>query len=344
MQAYGDVGDLLPGDSDPSLRVLMTSRQRFGRPVDRLDLGVLSPAEALELFTRLIDNGARVQAEMDEAVALCEWVGRLPLGIELVGRYLALHPSLSLARMGQRLEEKRLQVRAFQQRPDEMAYELTLQVAFELSWQNLTPAAKTLAGLLSLFAPDPIPADLIARALPDWDEEDLEESLDGVLVHRSLVQIVAESAGTYQLHQLLREFIAEKLNAELAEQKTALQTGIAYALTAIAKEEIPQTVTLGIQAQVAAAIPHLAVVAHQLTHLLQNSTDAVWPYVGLARFYQGQSLWPEAEKAHQACLTMTEQRFGAEHPYTAISLNGLAALYYAMGRLPRRPSRSIGDR
>ncbi|MEO0458251.1 MAG: tetratricopeptide repeat protein [Cyanobacteria bacterium P01_A01_bin.114] len=328
VQTYSDVKPYLPTE-DSSFQVLMTSRRRFGQPVSRLDLGVLKPDEALTLLTKLVDNPDRVQSQQTDATELCEWVGRLPLGIELIGRYLALHETLNFAKLQKRLDAKRLQVKAFHQVPEEMAYETTLQAAFELSWQDLANEVKTLAGTLSLFASDPIPGELITRALPDWDEEDLEDALDEVLVHRNLLQ--SDQDGSYQLHQLVREFVADKLETELAEQASALQKGVAQALGDVAKR-IPQLVTVSLQQQLLATIPHMAQVTNHMSHVIDDSTDAIWPFVGLARFHTAQSLWPETQYWWQACLTMTEQRFGPEHPSTATSLNNLAGLYESMGR------------
>ncbi len=328
VQSYKDVKDYLPKE-DPGFRVLMTSRRRFAKPVNRLDLGVLLQDEALALLTRLIDDTDRVNAQQIEAIALCEWVGRLPLGVELVARYLALHPNMTFTRLQERLETKRLQAKAIRDLPEEMAYEHSLEAAFELSWQDLEPEAKTLMGLLSSFAPAPIPQGLIAWALPGWDEEELEDALDGVLLQRNLLQ--SDADGSYQLHQLIREFTVAKLETELSDQASALQKGVADSLVNFAKR-IQQIVTVSARQTVSEAIPHMSLVARELSHLIEDSTDAIWPFVGLGRFYQSQSLWPEAEHWWQSCLNITEERFGSDHPDTATSLNNLAGLYESMGR------------
>ena len=333
VQQYGAVRDFLPNDE--SFRVLMTSRQRFGKPVDRLDLGVLPLDEAMALLTQLIDDSERVSRQQAEAESLCEWVGRLPLGVELIARYLALHPNVTFAKLQERLNRKRLEARALNQAPEEVAYEqlqdyeAPIKAAFELSWQDLAPQAKTLMGLLSVFAVAPIPQELIAGALPEWEEEDLEEQLDTVLVQRNLLQ--SDIDRSYQLHQLIREFTALKLNTELSDQTSALQKDVADSLVVVAKQ-IQPIVTVSAQQVVSEAIPHMALVAQTLSYAIEDSTDALWPFVGLGRFYQSQSLWPEAEHWWQACLEMTKRRFGFDHPDTATSLNNLALLYESMGR------------
>ncbi|MEL6382980.1 MAG: tetratricopeptide repeat protein [Cyanobacteria bacterium J06626_18] len=327
VQQYRDVKPFLPVD-DPSLRVLMTSRQRFGKPVDRLDLGVLPLQEAVALLTRLIDDANRVR-EQPTAAALCEWVGRLPLGVELIARYLALHEHMTFATLQKRLETKRLEARAFRNLPEEMAYEYSIQAAFDLSWQDLPPEAKTVMGLLAIFAPAPIPQALIEGALPEWDEEDLEDSLDAVLVQRNLLQ--SDTDGSYQLHQLLREFTVTKLETDLSTEKLFLQRSVALAMTRFASR-IEPIVRVNARQSVSLAIPHLALVAQTLISVLADDEDPGWMFTGLARFYESQSLWPEAEHWYRERLKMSEQRFGPDHPDTATSLNNLAGLYRSMGR------------
>ncbi|MBT9312625.1 tetratricopeptide repeat protein [Leptothoe kymatousa] len=328
VQAYGDVKDCLPVDQT-SFRVLMTSRQRFGRPVDRLDLGVLPLDEAMDLLTRLMDDGDRVRRQQTEAEALCKWVGRLPLGVELIARYLALHPNVSFAKLLERLERKRLDAKAMRTLPEEIAYEYSIEAAFELSWQDLTPGTKTLMGLLAVFAAAPIPQGLIEGALPEWDEEDLEDGLDGELVRRNLLQ--GDNDGSYQLHQLIREFTVSKLETELSDQTSTLQKGVAVAVTNFASAIEPMVRKYDLP-KVGLGLPHMALVATGLNHVLADDDNPGWVFTGLARFYQSQSLWPEAERWYKGRLEMTEERFGFDHPDTATSLNNLAGLYESMGR------------
>ncbi len=334
VQAYDDIKNLLPQE-DVSFRVLMTSRQRFEKPVDRLDLGVLPLGEAMALLMRLVDNEHRVKQQLNEAEALCEWVGRLPLGVELIARYLALHPNTTFVKLQERLNRKRLETKALNSASEEVAYdqlqtyEAPIQAAFELSWQDLTPAAKTLMGLLAVFAAAPIPKGLIEGALPEWDEEDLEDGLDVELVRRNLLQSGGD--GSYQLHQLIREFTVGKLETELSDQTSALQKGVADALVSFA-QQTQQIVTLSARQALGEAVPHMELIARELSHIIEDSTDSLWPFVSLARFYESQSLWSEVHHWYQSCLEITEERFGCDHPDTALSLNNLAGLYRTMGR------------
>jgi hypothetical protein len=154
-------------------RVLVTTRERL-QGIDRLDLDVLDSAAALALLRGIV--GDRVEAEADTAAAICEWLGFLPLGLELVGYYLNSKPDLSLAEMLERLQEKRIEARSLN--PKRLPVNLTAQrgvlAAFELSWEQLEAEAQELAMRLSIFAAAPIPWGLVRDCWSEADEEDLE--------------------------------------------------------------------------------------------------------------------------------------------------------------------------
>ncbi len=322
-EAYRNLQEYLP--PDPKFRLLITTRARLGHPVQRLELDVLGKAAAFQLLRKLVGNDDRIVAEVKTAKVLCEWVGRLPLGIELIGRYLEIHANLKLETLLTRLQAQKLSAKALQKVPSEMPYRDSIEAAFELSWQTLSEAAKQVGSLLSLFALAPIPKDLIANCW-DGDEEDLEDCLDVELVNRSLLSV--SNQGSYLLHALTREFFATKLESPTTEADE-LRCKFAEAMTAVAKT-IPQTVTLEVIAKVKAAIPHLEAATVYTSFI--NDEDCDWPYTGAARFYAGQSLWQEAEYWWKARQEMTIERFGEEHPATATSLNNLAELYRSQGR------------
>ncbi len=322
-EAYRSLQDYLP--PDPRFRVLITTRAKLSHPIRRLELGVLSKAAAFRLLRKLVGDDDRIATEVKTAKALCEWVGRLPLGIELIGRYLEIHATLKLETLLSRLEAQKLKARALQQVPSEMPYRDSIEAAFELSWQTLSESAKQVGSLLSLFALAPIPKELIANCL-DWDEEDVEDCLDVELVNRSLLSV--SNHGSYLLHALTREFFAAKLESLIIEADE-LRRRFAEAMIEIAKT-IPYTVTLEVIARVKAAIPHIeATTAY--TYLIGDK-DCVVSYTRAAWFYGGHSLWQESEYWLKACRKMTIDRFGENHPNIAASLHNLAQLYHLQGR------------
>ncbi len=323
---YKEIQPYLPPSSN-RFKVLMTTRKHFGK-IPKLSLDVLQPQAALELLRKLIGN-ERADVETRLIASLCERLGYLPLGLELVGRYLARKEDLSLAEMLQRLEKKKLKERSLSQPEENMTAQLGVQAAFELSWDELKDTDKQLACLLSLFAAAPIPWELVESCLPDADAEELEESRDDELLKLHLLQ--RKEKGIYQLHPLLREFFQGKLEAPPFEENSGdVKQGFARVMVAVAKA-IPETPILEQITAVSPAIPHIAEVANNLIQYVSDD-DLIWAFVGNARFYQGQGLYDKAAPWFQECLEVTTKRLGEEHPTVAGSLSNLAVLYRFQGR------------
>lgn len=224
-----DVEPYLPPSASSRFKVLMTTRLKFGPPIQSLSLDVLSPEQALELLTVLI-GAERVQPELEMAKTLCQWLEYLPLGIELVGRYLLKRTDLSLATLLFRLQEKAKKRQAIKHdalQQDEVTGSSTArrgaEAAFELSWDELDENSQHLGKLLSLFAPAPIPWYLAASVeqkycedsdpSQEFDEEEFEQTRTRLLdLH--LLQLSQQQEQIYRLHSLIREFFRSKLEGE----------------------------------------------------------------------------------------------------------------------------------
>jgi len=155
-------------------KVLLTTREELGRPVEHLALDKLQPEAALDLLTSLV-GVQRIQQESEIAEQLCQWLDYLPLGLELVGRYLERDPDLSLKTMLSLLEKKRLRHRSVLEADSTMTARLGVADAFELSWERLEENAQQLGCLLSLFASADIPWDLVKLAYSNMPSSENEE-------------------------------------------------------------------------------------------------------------------------------------------------------------------------
>jgi len=323
---YQQIRPYLQGASS-RFKVLMTTRQKLGAAIKQLSLDVLQPDAALQLLRSLLaETPERIERELDVAKQLCEWLGYLPLGLELVGRYLARKPDLSLSAMMQRLEKKRLEQPALVKPDADMTAQRGVQAAFVLSWQELAEDDRLLGCVLSLFAAAPIPWNLVEQCLPEKDEDELEEIRDDKLLNLHLLQRKGE--GIYQLHPLLREFFQSKFTG--LEQAEEFRRSFCGVIVAVAKQ-IPQTPTLEKINAVSLAIPHIAEVANNLIQYVSDE-NFILPFVGLGSFYQGQGLYSQAEPWKTQCLSTVQNRLGDNHPDVATSLNNLAELYYFQGK------------
>ncbi|MBW4502004.1 MAG: ABC transporter substrate-binding protein [Scytonema hyalinum WJT4-NPBG1] len=206
--------EILPRDN--RFRVLVTTRLRQIDPsFFELSLDVLSLKASLELLTALIGKN-RINYQRNFAEELCKWLGCLPLGLELIGRYLAEDPDLSVAEILKRLETQRLQDEAIeldeQQRRKNyslMTAQRSVRAAFELSWEQLTSYASQVAQLLGFFSPNVIPWELVestAKQL-NWTEQNLKDARKQ-LYKLHLIQPAGEAC--YKIHPLIKEFLKDK--------------------------------------------------------------------------------------------------------------------------------------
>ncbi|AKG24489.1 NB-ARC domain-containing protein [Calothrix sp. 336/3] len=277
-------------------------------------------------------NIDRNDNELSTAKELCKWLGYLPLGIELVGRYIQKKPPhFTLKKMLELLQQQRLEQEAInpQQKGLSTAQRGVL-AAFELSWVELSPETQKLAGLLSLFAADIFVWEWVestAKTL-NWDESDVETAIEQ-LYQRHLVQCLEDDGEySYKIHPLIREFLKVKLTAdgEINEIKQAF-TNTFMEIAQI----IPDSPTLEFINSVKKAITHLTEITENLLDAVSDE-NLIWAFVGLARFYNGQGLYTLAEPWYQQCVSAVKSRLGENHPDVATSFNNLAALYYSQGR------------
>ncbi|MCC5647235.1 tetratricopeptide repeat protein [Nostoc sp. CHAB 5824] len=302
--------------TDNRFCILMTTRLRnLGSTVQQITLNELSPNDALNLLTALLgENDRRVQREPQTAANLCKWLGYLPLGLQLVGAYLAEDPNLSLTEILQQLPAQQ---------------KSQLEAVFELSWQQLDSITQRVGELLSLFAPDIIPWQIVESVSQqlNWAKVDVDEARKQ-LYKRHLIQSVAEGESCYKIHPLIREFLQGKqVESKIANE---LQQAISTIFVEIAKT-IPDSLTIEHIKSVQLAIPHLAEVAQNLTAAVQDE-DLIYIFVGLGRFYEEQGLYALAESWCQQCLSTVQTRLGEEHPNVATSFNNLGAIYQSQGR------------
>ena len=307
-------------------KVLITTRLQLDLP-QSLTLDVLGEVAALDLLQQWVE-AETINQHLIDAKELCQRLGYLPLALNLVGRYIKKR-KISLPEMLRRLEGKGLQHKALDVDKYDRAWTLNVNrgvaAAFELSWEELSENAKQLGCLLSLFALAPIPWSLVESIDTEQDSEDLE---DARVELESLHLLQVEE--TYRLHQLIREFLREKLeHSELADE---LKRAFAAAMAVVANQiSEPYSLTRELIFALSPSIPHLEEVTKHLTSYLSNKA-VTQPFVGLGWFYESQVFYSQAERLYQECLETTQKRFGNEHPAVATSLNNLAYIYKSQGR------------
>jgi tetratricopeptide (TPR) repeat protein len=307
----------------PRFKVLLTTRLLFGSFLPQLPLDVLKPLAAMKLLKSLVGR-ERLNGEPWVARRICKFLGYLPLGLELVGRYLDKQPDLSLEKLLQRLEKKRLEHAALAKANPLMRYEYGVAEAFDLSWEQLDEKTQGIGCWLSLYALAAIPYSL--EGIEDDEEQEVLEKAIADLIGWHLLQ--RQAKGIFRLHPLIRQFFQKKLDE--STEAEAAKTAFAAILVNVAKQ-IPYLLTREDILNLTPFIPHLAEVATYLSQFL-NDEDLNWIFTGLGWFYEGQGFYQQAEPWLQHCVEVTERRLGLNHPYVATSRSNLALLYKSQGR------------
>ena len=312
---FGDVKAFLPLQG--AFQVLMTTRVRMQPPVRLLKLGVLRASAAFRLLRSLMGDDDRLRLEVGAARELCEWLGYLPLGIELVGRYLS-EVSGSVASVLGQLKRKSLEARAIASVPGEMDYELNVRAAIELSWVTLEEDARRAMMMAGVFALAPIELGWLEDCLGDM--EDVGETIDRQLVKRSLLNRVENG---YLLHSLVREFVRKKLDAEENAKEVRLRG---------AEVMIRVAFQYNNEGSYQKAIPlcerSLEIRKEQLGDRHQSTATSL---NNVALLYVSMGCYRSAEPLYLSSLEVIQKQLGDRHPETASSLNNLAALYQSMG-------------
>lgn len=189
----------------PNIKVLVTSRVRLNLKSETvLALDGIEEHDGLSLFVesaRRVESRFALMAEtIADAQRICSLVQGNPLGIELASALVRLLTPKDIADEIQRSVDFLSADRA-----DMPERQLSMRAVFEHSWRLLSSAERELFQRLAVFRGgfSLEAARQVAGATP----QTLAALLDKSLLKRS-------QAGRYQLHELMRQFGEEKLEAQ----------------------------------------------------------------------------------------------------------------------------------
>jgi DNA-binding SARP family transcriptional activator/predicted ATPase len=222
--------EVLPGDVQrivnlirlgPGVKLLVTSRVRLNLHEEWLlevkgldypqnipsDLETLAGSSAVALFiqeARRVQAGFRLTPEVAaDVVRICRLVEGMPLGLELAANWLRVLSCAEIANEIQRGLDFLTTAHA-----DVPEYHRSLRAVFDYSWNALPPAEQVNFRQLAVFRDGferEAAADILGISLP---------ILVG-LMDRSLLRRNAQ--GRYEMHDFLRQYVLEKLQACPAE-------------------------------------------------------------------------------------------------------------------------------
>ncbi|MBW4571205.1 MAG: tetratricopeptide repeat protein [Tolypothrix carrinoi HA7290-LM1] len=288
--------------SEDRFKVLITTRLTYGPPgIKFLEISVLNESVALKLLRSILrEEDKRIDKEMDYAKQLCEWLDYLPLGLELVGRYLDRKQDLSVSAMQKRLEKEKLAQEAIND--DHQGRSIT--AAFELSWQELSEDAKQLSYLLSLFALAPIPWWIVEHLQFEQKPNNVEKLRDDWLLKFSLLQ--RQETSLYQFHHLVREFIKNKCDQSNGtdDLKKSFCCEIMNLVNQLLRGESPDAVD---NTPIMLVVTHIEEIATTFSYLMDGS-EIVMSHTWLLLIYSYLGIYAQAADWGEKCQSQMASR------------------------------------
>nr|WP_202523666.1 tetratricopeptide repeat protein [Kitasatospora sp. SID7827] len=214
--------------------VLVTTRQAAGHwwpAAELLHVGVLPRAEAAQVLCDLAPG----TGSAEDAAAVADRLGRLPLALTLAGGFLA-HQVISpwtMEEYGRRLRERQDPIELIDRGALAPGHDTRHLVSgtWQLSLDSLVgqglPEAVTLLRLLSCWSHDLLPLPLLAHSGPELPLPDdrVETAVRGLLNH-SLTELVPGELRCLRTHGVLLDSVARATPADQRDRLAASAAGL----------------------------------------------------------------------------------------------------------------------
>ncbi len=211
-------------EAAPLIRLLVTSRERLNLvPEWVLPVEGMAHDSAVQLFIQQAQKIGTVPTDKQAVADICQLVDRMPLAIELAATWTKV---LSCAEIASEIQHNLdFLTSSLRDTPERHR---SLRAVFEHSWAQLTDTEQEIFRKLSIFrgefqreaAAQIIPATLLQLS---------------ALVDKSLLRRTEN--GGYEIHEMLRQYAAEKLAAHPAEGEALNARFSAYFLNLVRLRE-----------------------------------------------------------------------------------------------------------
>ncbi|WP_330456262.1 FxSxx-COOH system tetratricopeptide repeat protein [Streptomyces sp. NBC_00820] len=304
---------------------LATSRRAVGWPrtVSTRPLGVLSADEAADvLCAHALDGDAPTAGQRQEARALADELGFLPLALEQAGAYLHQNPTIGISAFRRRLAKK-LDKAADGIDPERTIARVWTHTLSAIKGRN--PLAVRVLRTLAWLAPDSIPVALLET--PGNDPDEVAEAL-GLLRAYSMVSL-SRNGDSVSMHRLVQTVLRRSTTTGAdgrPEGRAEAEDALLYALP------IPSGPGLPVQWHI--LMPHLTALAGTAPASRQKR-QAVSAYLIADRHLSDQGLVARTIPLRAAVLSYREQSEGISHENTISARCALAHAHESAGDTSR---------
>ncbi|HEY3456164.1 MAG TPA: tetratricopeptide repeat protein [Bryobacteraceae bacterium] len=306
---------------------LITTRSKeHGAVGSTLDLGVLSPAEALRLL--YLHHAPTNPAEETAAQRIVELLGFHPLAVDVAGSYLAFGAE-SMAGFVEALEnptEDAMEFGALLKESLPTGHELSISATLLKSIRQLGSEGLDFLRLASILAVAPIPIALLSDTLAIADSENIAKKYSVKAVAQAEALSLCERFGndTRTVHTLVSRTMRFKYPNDVRTEQlhSAAMRALMHRIYAASHHGHGQhsAVVMDI-AHARHLAPEGAVMEEQIALALC-----------LAQFDFERGDYDHARQTQEHVLAIRRERLGEEHEGTLAVTNNLARTLYAQGK------------
>lgn len=312
----------LLGRLESAGQVLVTSRLRgWSGAVESLFLDVLAVDDAAAFLLERTRIGRRKAAD-DEAQArdLANTLGQLALALEQAGAYIVVNRRTFAQYKADWLSKHDKVLEWFDVRM--MQYTMSVAVTWQTSFDQLTPAARSLLHRLAWLAPDPIPESLLDVAVPgQGDAADMAAALANLEAY-SLTKR-DDDTPMFSVHRLVQDVTRSRLG-----EGAALNEALGWVSNAFVGDgnDVRTWATL------VPLAPHAIAVAESADRAgIAVPSAQLMNQVG--QLLHAKARHVEAEPLMRRVVSIVENLLDKTHPLVATAINNLASLLVVTGRL-----------
>jgi hypothetical protein len=306
-------------------RFLVTSRREdWPRATARkLPLKVFNSSEAVACLRSRYWKADPTDEERADFERLADELGHLPLGLTLASSYMELR-RITPGRYLEDWKQKHQKLLTFVGNDDEP--NRSLLAAFNVSYEQLSPAAVILLHQLAWLAPAPFPRrcvedSQVLSTVPGADVSD-------VLAELQLLSLLERDEHSLSMHRLVLA-CARAVMSEDEARRAALSSALEWLAATLPETEYdPEGWRLWVGLS-----PHLDSVV-EATKALQVEGQPLARICGqYGAWHYLQARFNLAEPLMRRALAIDERSYGQEHPEVARDLNNLTQLLQATNRL-----------
>ncbi len=336
-----EAAEFVRGFLDPTWtgHIIITSRRSdWNQHTEIADLPVplFEEQEAVAFLRERVGAGGFDAGTEEDARAVAEVLGRLPLALEQAAAYM-LHRRVPFGEYRRRLGEARPLVLATQSTGG-TGYPASIAETWLVTEQQLSPPARAILRLAAFLAPDDIPRDLISLEKPllgeafllvETESEAVSPPHSAASVEEALVELADYSLiylapQVFSCHRLVQAVQRDRAGAQGSKLVELLLRRLAERLP-VEADDVRAWPAMN------AFKPHIeAIAAFSNDYGIVEPTGLLLSQLGI--FLSAKAIYHEAEPMLRRSLAIDEQIYGTEHTKVVPHLNNLATLLYATSR------------